>query len=482
MGNAVKLADIWASIIYNAKAYGAKGDGVTDDTTKIQAAINAAQTAGGGKVFLPPGTYKTTSKIIISTTCIIEGSGRGFTIILYQGGDGDAFEIDANYCEINNIMIKRTGSPLSGAGIKVTNASLLCTFDNITVTGFFYGMDFTSAASWNLSDSYLFNNLQYEVYIRNTSAGDSGDQVIQGCTFDSSINGAAAIRHESGGGVKIYGNKILRHQIGYDLQVGDAVATSIALITGNSIEMQTVRHIRLGRLGTTGTYSMIDISSNQHSYVTSITEGYLINSGVDTINIVGNITGGYASAPYVNIAGGSDINVDGNQISNWQTGVKIAATINGVNVGTNAFKSVANPIEDNTTPAPAVTQAPNIFHSYMKRVIAVTSTTTYTNLFQIDMQSFRACTVELTVEGVVAGLSAVGRQIKQVIVRNSGSCTETSVFDVNAGAVVDIQFDNATISGSTIIGIRRNAAGGGTQVDGTVTLKISGHVQVVNIL
>lgn len=44
-------------IYYNVKAYGAKGDGTTDDTTAITSAINAAVAAGGGTIFFPPGTY-----------------------------------------------------------------------------------------------------------------------------------------------------------------------------------------------------------------------------------------------------------------------------------------------------------------------------------------------------------------------------------------------------------------------------------------
>jgi hypothetical protein len=45
--------------IYNVKSstYGAKGDGITDDTIAIQAAINAAYTAGGGEVYFPRGIY-----------------------------------------------------------------------------------------------------------------------------------------------------------------------------------------------------------------------------------------------------------------------------------------------------------------------------------------------------------------------------------------------------------------------------------------
>ena len=43
---------------YNVKTYGAAGNGTTDDTASIQAAAAALQTAGGGTLFFPPGTYK----------------------------------------------------------------------------------------------------------------------------------------------------------------------------------------------------------------------------------------------------------------------------------------------------------------------------------------------------------------------------------------------------------------------------------------
>ena len=42
---------------FNVKQYGAAGDGITDDTLAIRAAISAANAAGGGIVYFPAGTY-----------------------------------------------------------------------------------------------------------------------------------------------------------------------------------------------------------------------------------------------------------------------------------------------------------------------------------------------------------------------------------------------------------------------------------------
>ena len=64
-----------SGIVFNVKdpAYGATGDGVTDDTAAIQAAIDAASAAGGGRVFVPAGIYLITTSLLLYSTVTLNG-------------------------------------------------------------------------------------------------------------------------------------------------------------------------------------------------------------------------------------------------------------------------------------------------------------------------------------------------------------------------------------------------------------------------
>src|SRR5437764_903648 len=49
--------------VFNVKNFGATGNGSTNDAAAIQKAVDAANTAGGGTVEFPAGTYKTGATI-----------------------------------------------------------------------------------------------------------------------------------------------------------------------------------------------------------------------------------------------------------------------------------------------------------------------------------------------------------------------------------------------------------------------------------
>lgn len=71
---ATPLCAAKATFTVSALAYGAKGDGIHDDTTAIRRAIKAVQARGGGTVRLPRGTYRVTS-ITLPTGVNLAGDG-----------------------------------------------------------------------------------------------------------------------------------------------------------------------------------------------------------------------------------------------------------------------------------------------------------------------------------------------------------------------------------------------------------------------
>lgn len=76
--------------VYNVKAYGAVGDGVTDDTVAIQAAITAAGAPGGaaGTVHIPRGYYKVSATLVTEGLgCTIRGDGMFSTYLMWDGAD-----------------------------------------------------------------------------------------------------------------------------------------------------------------------------------------------------------------------------------------------------------------------------------------------------------------------------------------------------------------------------------------------------------
>lgn len=87
--------DRWADW-KNVKDFGAKGDGITDDTPAIQAAINWTSADTRGTIYFPAGTYKITGEVNLPI-----GSGN---VSLCLVGDGDASVLTGS---VNGFIINR---------------------------------------------------------------------------------------------------------------------------------------------------------------------------------------------------------------------------------------------------------------------------------------------------------------------------------------------------------------------------------------
>lgn len=113
----------WESIgpqrtMCDVREYGALGDGVTDDTAAIQAAIDACAAAGGGQVFVPVGTYEYVYLSIPAQVTLV-GAGRGVTILSRSGTGGGTATISSlfgvrlsgNYAGLKNLSVRGLWNP-----------------------------------------------------------------------------------------------------------------------------------------------------------------------------------------------------------------------------------------------------------------------------------------------------------------------------------------------------------------------------------
>jgi hypothetical protein len=72
--------------VYDVATFGAQGDGSADDTNAIQAAIDAANSRGGGTVVFPAGTFRITRALTIYSEIVFRGAGMRATVIRKSPG------------------------------------------------------------------------------------------------------------------------------------------------------------------------------------------------------------------------------------------------------------------------------------------------------------------------------------------------------------------------------------------------------------
>lgn len=112
----------------SVRDFGAKGDGLSDDTLAIQRAL-----AAHDHVYVPPGTYLISAPVTLVERQSLVGAGQAATI-LANGDDFNAIEITGSYNRLADIRIEggNIGLKLYGRdGVCVQNAvSDVCIFES----------------------------------------------------------------------------------------------------------------------------------------------------------------------------------------------------------------------------------------------------------------------------------------------------------------------------------------------------------------
>lgn len=200
------LAELLATTpeVLNVKSYGAVGDGVTDDAEAIQAAIDALP-SGGGKVYLPPGTYSTGAQLDVDVAgAWLVGAGPG-------------------------TIIKPTASVTTGISMAAAKTGLFdFKLDTTVGTALSDAINATSAAdsSW-ISRLSLLGDATDSVGNGRVVINAATGFIVSDCVFDG-LGVAALIIRDSTGVVKIINNEFINYRLGVFIQNASNV-----LIAGN---------------------------------------------------------------------------------------------------------------------------------------------------------------------------------------------------------------------------------------------------------
>lgn len=110
--------------VFDVTDYGAIGNGSADDTSALANAIAAADSAGGGVVYLPEGTYKTTSALTIDTTNTIRIVGDGRRVSYITNAASNMFTLGGahslQFFSVEHVQLYATGGHIFFQGATVT--------------------------------------------------------------------------------------------------------------------------------------------------------------------------------------------------------------------------------------------------------------------------------------------------------------------------------------------------------------------------
>ena len=127
------------------KSFGAKGDGVTDDTGAIQAAVDATWNAGGGVVYAPGGVY-----LVTATIDLYKGSAKPIRLTGVGGSGVTKFitMLDivvfqhAEFTTFTDFRVEQTGVARTGRAFSTPTSkqAAYCTYKRIGVSRFKFGI------------------------------------------------------------------------------------------------------------------------------------------------------------------------------------------------------------------------------------------------------------------------------------------------------------------------------------------------------
>ncbi len=274
-GNAYYVRTVESKLrdVVSVKDYGAIGDGITDDTVSIQAALNS----GAGGVYIPTGNYLVTSLSARANTIIY---GDGNDSILTASGTGNILVIAgvSGGTQITNVQVRNikfqglnnmTSGPL-GCGVIVSYAV------NITVDQCYFDSFGPGVADTSSGGAAL---CFYSGCIDVTA---SNNTVVNGT---GNLNGTDIAVYSAGGYAIITGNRA--YSTNSQGIYTNAAAKVGRIIIANNISLNHTRHGIAPVYG--GTTEKVDTIVANNICQDCASTGIYVNTDADGFIIANNI-------------------------------------------------------------------------------------------------------------------------------------------------------------------------------------------------
>lgn len=278
--------------------FGAKGDGMTDDTNAFQTAIDSAAVQGS-TVHIPVGNYKILQTLIVPAGVQLKGDGLGNSLdansnsttgsrLSFYGNNSYAIEFLGDYVGCRNLTIVDEGG-LAAGGINYTTQN----FESGVGAAFndLFLLNFTNGTSLKLealtSSGIAFSSFE-NIHIRNAKKGiylevDTDGSFINLVTFRSINISGTGFEH----GILMEGGLTTTDWYGLSIQADCPSVGHITLNTG-SVNMYGL-HIESGDAACSNETVLIQLAENTRgSYIHgSAGTGRIIDEGSSFIDLTG---------------------------------------------------------------------------------------------------------------------------------------------------------------------------------------------------
>jgi hypothetical protein len=355
----------------SVKDYGATGNGSTNDTTAIQAALDAN---AGKCVYFPQGTYRTTTRLLVAANTTLKGDDQKAVIdvqpanpptangdpgpLTYNNGfelNGDGVIIDGLWIRGSNEAKYREGNLTRrdeyASGIKATDKNNVV-IKNCTVEKFGNGIYFTGGDNYKITDNLFFGGRQmgcanqiantHDIWMNGSNASTSNNKGLRGIISRnhclSNNDSAIAVGIDGGDADVIISENVCEpfHTDGIQSLINIASATPLVDVAlGDSVLNNEF------------------LNKTRYGIVVSYSAGGFLSRMIVSNNIVRNyaMMGIYANAGVVDpLVAGSEVVITGNLVDSTGFGLLYpqgSGLKSGIWVNCNGGKTVSgNLIKD----------------------------------------------------------------------------------------------------------------------------------------